>query len=120
MPTSRELSQGEQILQQAAANVGPARTGPAQVRFQAPDGRPLTGLEVEIIQTSQDFLFGNLVFDLVWNDTPYRPALFKQRFLDLFNFAIFPFYWTMYERTLGRTEWQRALPVLEWCWATAV
>ncbi len=120
MPTQHEIRQGEQILEQAAANIGPARTGHAQIRFQAPDGRPLAGLDVDIVQTSQDFLFGNLAFDLVWPDAPYQPELFKQRFLELFNLAIFPFYWTMYERTPGRPEWQRALPALAWCRANGI
>ncbi len=120
MPTDFETKQGANILQQAAANIPRSRTGQGQVRFLTPAGRPLAGLEVEIAQTTQDFLFGNLAFDLVWGDAPYRPELFKQRFLELFNFAIFPFYWSMYERTPGRTEWQRALPALEWCRANGI
>jgi endo-1,4-beta-xylanase len=120
MPTQHEIRQGEQILQQAAANVGSARKGQAEVRFHTPEGRPLTGLAVEIVQTSQDFLFGNLVFDLIRGDAPYRPELFKQRFLELFNLAIFPFYWTTYERTPGRPEWQRALPTLAWCLSNGI
>ena len=55
-------------------------------------------MEIQVSQKTQDFLFGNLIFDLVWNDPPYRPELFKRRFLELFNLAIFPFYWPFYEK----------------------
>jgi endo-1,4-beta-xylanase len=96
------------------------RKGEARIHFLAANGDPVKGLEVEISQKTQDFLFGNLIFDLVRSDPPYWPDLFKQRFLELFNFAIFPFYWPSYEKTPGRTEWQHLMPVLEWCRANGV
>ena len=96
------------------------RKGEARIRLVTAEGKPVKGMEVEITQKTQDFLFGNLIFDLAWNDPPYRPDLFKQRFLELFNFAIFPFYWPFYEKVPGRTEWQSLLPVLEWCRANGV
>jgi len=96
------------------------RKGTARLSFVAASGEPWQGLEVEITQKSQDFLFGNLIFDLVGSDPPYRPDLFKERFLELFNFAIFPFYWPFYEKAPGRTEWQKLMPVLEWCRAHGV
>jgi GH35 family endo-1,4-beta-xylanase len=55
----------------------------------------------------------------VWGE-PYRPELFKERFLELFNFAIFPFYWSMYEPRPGMTGWQNLLPALEWCLANGI
>ena len=96
------------------------RKGEARLRFVSTDGRPARDLEVEITQKTQDFLFGNLIFDLVRNNPPYRPDLFKQRFLELFNFAIFPFYWPSYEKTPGQPEWHSLMPVLEWCRANGV
>jgi GH35 family endo-1,4-beta-xylanase len=96
------------------------RKGEARLRFVDDSGAVVRGLEVEVAQKAQDFLFGNLIFDLVWQDPPYRADLFKQRFLELFNFAIFPFYWPFYERVPGRTAWERMMPVLEWCRANGV
>ncbi len=96
------------------------RKGAARLRFIAASGEPWQGLEVEITQKTQDFLFGNLIFDLVGSDLPYWPDLFKERFLEVFNFAIFPFYWSSYEKAPGRTEWQKLMPVLEWCLAHGV
>ncbi len=120
MPSKSEIDHGEQLLQLAAQNVERFRKGSAQVRFQTQSGDAIPGLEIEIVQKTQDFLFGNLVFDLIWDNPTYKPELFKQRFLELFNFAIFPYYWGSYERMPGRTEWQRILPVLDWCQANGV
>jgi endo-1,4-beta-xylanase len=119
-PTEADRQRAEAIFQLAGANVRLHRQSPANLVFQSPSGQPLVGLNVQIEQKSQKFLFGNLVFDLVWGEPPYRPELFKERFLELFNFAIFPFYWSSYEKAPGRMEWQRMLPTLEWCLANGV
>ena len=122
-PVPAELVQPnkwETLRLKADETVENNRKGKARIRFITADGTPVKGMEVEITQKTQDFLFGNLLFDLVWGDPPFRPDLFKQRFLELFNFAIFPFYWPFYEKTPGQTEWQRLMPVLEWCRANGV
>ena len=108
------------LREKADATVEMHRKSTAWLRFFDENGAPVKGLTVEIAQTTQDFLFGNLIFDLVWHDPPYRPDLFKQRFLELFNFAIFPLYWPSYERAPGRPAWERMLPVLDWCRANGV
>jgi hypothetical protein len=88
MPTSDEWTI---LRQRATETVENRRKGRARIRFVAADGAPIKGLEVEITQKTQDFLFVNLIFDLVQNDPPYRPDLFKERFSVLFNFAIFSY-----------------------------
>lgn len=118
--TSKQETEWAEHLQLSNKNVERFRKDDAKLSFITQDGKPAAGLEVEVTQKTQDFLFGNLIFDLVWSDPPYQPALFKQRFLELFNLAIFPFYWPFYEKTPGRPEWQRMLPVLEWCRANGV
>ena len=110
----------ESHLKTATENVERYRKGAARLRFLSTSGEPVTGLDLHITQKTQDFLFGNLIFDLVWGEAPYKPELFKQRFLKLFNLAIFPFYWPSYEPRPGQTQWQRMLPVLEWCRANGV
>jgi len=110
-----ELAEGNEILDRSDLQIEKHRKGTAQLHLVDPSGEPWSGIQVEIKQVSQDFLFGNLVFDLVWEDRLYRPDLFKQRFLELFNLAILPFYWSSYEKKPGMVEWQRMLPVLEWC-----
>ncbi|MGC9347499.1 MAG: endo-1,4-beta-xylanase [Anaerolineae bacterium] len=52
---------------------------------------------------------------MIWQEIDEEErSLFKARFLELFNFAVFPFYWRRYERTPGRPEWQDVLPTLAW------
>ena len=110
----------ESHLEFATENVERHRKGQARLQFVSAAGEPVKGLEVHVTQKTQDFLFGNLIFDLVWGEAPYKADLFKQRFLELFNLAIFPFYWPYYEPRPGQTQWQRLLPVLEWCHANGV
>jgi endo-1,4-beta-xylanase len=117
--TDKEHLRDMEILQKASDNIEPYRKGSAYIQFKKPSGEALQGAEIEVVQDRQDFLFGNLAFDLVWGES-YQPELFKQRFLEIFNFAIFPFYWSYYEKTPGMTEWRRALPALEWCLANGI
>ncbi|TLM99741.1 hypothetical protein FDZ71_15355, partial [bacterium] len=105
------------LCQKAKETVEQQRKGEARIRFATIEGKPIQGLEVQVTQKTQDFLFGNLVFDLARNDPPYQPDLFRLRFLELFNLAVLPFYWPSYEVTPGHTLWQRLMPVLEWCQA---
>jgi GH35 family endo-1,4-beta-xylanase len=117
---TRQEKEWESHLQIATDNVARYRKGTAKLRFVTPTSEPVAGTEVQVTQKTQDFLFGNLIFDLVWGDPPYKSDLFKQRFLELFNLAIFPFYWPYYEKKPGQVEWQALLPALEWCRANGV
>lgn len=119
-PSEDDRSKAGEYMCQAEANIDRCRKGDAQLFVKTAAGEPVPGLEVDVIQKTQDFLFGNLVFDLVGENPPYKPDTFKERFLELFNFAIFPFYWSSYERKPGITAGYRFLPVLEWCRANGV
>lgn len=107
----------QEYLMKAKKNIEQYRKGDASFVFLDSQGKPLKNISIEVNQVTQDFLFGNLVFEL----TTMRPKeefntdLFKERFKDLFNFAIFPFYWSGYERTAGKPQWQRNEAVLDWC-----
>ena len=110
-----------EILKQAQNNIEKYRKGDASLSFYNEKGDPISNAEIEIEQTSQDFLFGNIIFPVVgvlgkFEDIDvYRPELFKKRFKDLFNMAIFPFYWSSYEKEPGREKWDRIDPILDWC-----
>ncbi|MEA1997504.1 MAG: endo-1,4-beta-xylanase, partial [Gemmatimonadota bacterium] len=43
-----------------------------------------------------------------------------QRFKELFNFAVFPFYWASYEKNQGKPEWRKIVPAIEWCKANGI
>jgi GH35 family endo-1,4-beta-xylanase len=77
----------------------------------------LKGVQVKIEQTTQDFLFGAILFDLVWDRGmgPEREQLLKERFSGLFNLAVLPFYWNSYEPEAGHPRWDLIEPALQWC-----
>jgi GH35 family endo-1,4-beta-xylanase len=103
------------LLEPAAANVERFRMGDVQVTLRTPDGEPLAGVPVHVRQERHEFLFGCIAFDLVWDRRPPRPERWKQRFRELFNFAVFPFYWPTHEPRQGMPEWARMSEALRWC-----
>jgi GH35 family endo-1,4-beta-xylanase len=110
-----ELS-ADEVMQLARENVDRYRKSDVLISLVDEQGKAVKGAALEIHQTSQDFLFGALAFDLVWERfEPEKEALFKERFSEVFNFAILPFYWGAYEAKAGHPQWNRIDPVLDWC-----
>lgn len=103
------------LLEEAAAGAEKHRKGDVELVFRDSRGAPLAGARVEIVQLRHEFLFGCIIFDLLRESQPFREETFKRRFSELFNFAVFPFYWAGYEPGQGRPEWEKLLPVLRWC-----
>ena len=119
----RERSRIEaEYLIRANQNIEKYRKGDAQIRIVDASGKPVRNLSVTINQVSQDFLFGNLVFELggFSPKEPYKTDLFKERFKALFNFAVLPFYWANYERKPGMPDWKRNQEALDWCRANGI
>lgn len=112
-PDVREVE--DRILKQAAGNVEKYRKGDAVIHFRGSDGKGISNASVEIVQKSHDFLFGSVIFDLTGGSPAYREDVFKARFSKIFNLAVFPYYWSSYESQQGMTNWQRMIPVIEWC-----
>ena len=103
------------LMKQANENIERYRKGDATISFNTSDGKPLQNMQVEIVQTSHDFLFGCIIFDFIGRDNVYKGELFKRRFRELFNFAVFPFYWPGYEPTQGMPLWEDRLKTINWC-----
>ena len=81
----------------------------------------IKNVEVEVQQTSHEFLFGCIIFDLVNHGrAPQDEELFKERFSQLFNFAVFPFYWAGYETKEGETKEKIIKEVVAWCAANGI
>jgi len=116
-PTPPEKVQAVEarLLARAAANAEKHRQAAATVRVLSADGRPVSGARVEVVQTGHQFLFGCIIFDLIRGDEPYKGELFTQRFGELFNFAVFPFYWKSYEPKPGEPRREEAARVARWC-----
>ncbi|HWA86167.1 MAG TPA: endo-1,4-beta-xylanase [Opitutus sp.] len=105
-----------EALAQARDNIERYRKSDALLTIRNRDGQPLAGVRLEVNQVTQDFLFGNLAFELAEHD-PADPHLdaFKERFKALFNYAILPFYWSAYEPAQGKPQWQRIQRAIDWC-----
>jgi GH35 family endo-1,4-beta-xylanase len=111
----------KEYLEMARHNIEQYRKGGASLVFLDEKGNPIKNAEVQIEQVSQDFLFGNLAFELVSEgDKLYKADEFRERFKELFNFAIFPFYWAAYESAPGKPQWQKNREVLDWCLANGI
>jgi endo-1,4-beta-xylanase len=103
------------LLERAAANVEHFRKADARLVFRTADGRPCREAAVHVEQKRHAFLFGCIAFDLVGDEPAYRPRRFRERFRELFNLAVFPFYWPSYEAEQGMTHWERMIDTLRWC-----
>ncbi len=80
-------------------------------------GRPVPGVLVHLVQTSQDFLFGCNFFMFHRNGAPGLDRKYEERFAALFNFATLPFYWSTYERKPGKTARSKVAAMARWCLA---
>jgi GH35 family endo-1,4-beta-xylanase len=84
------------------------------LRVLDPEGGPVEGADVEIVQTGHDFLFGCNLFALGrWGDAK-QSALYEKRFLKLFNLAVVPLYWSVLEEHRGRPDFAACDAMVRW------
>lgn len=86
----------------------PHRLATATITVTDAAGAPLANTEVTLKQARHDFLFGNILFDLIpWaigeSDDEARDAREAADWLELFNFGTLPFYWRTFEPVRGQT-----------------
>lgn len=106
----------EMVFHMVEENIEQYRKGDVTIKVLDRDGKPVTGARVSVDQVSHDFLFGALLFDLTRDKMdPDRERIFKERFLELFNYGIVPFYWSGYEKEPGHPRWDRMQDALTWC-----
>lgn len=117
-PEVRETE--NRLMKQAEENIEKYRKGDVQITLLDKNGEIIKNASVKVEQMTHDFLFGCIIFDLIRNENTYRTDLFKERFKEIFNFAIFPFYWPGYESRQGMPAWENMVPVIEWCRANGI
>ncbi len=119
---AKKMAVEKEYLDKARHNIELYRKGDVSLTFVDSQGKPVSDLKVEINQITQDFLFGNLVFEIAGQSPlmPYKVDEFKERFKALFNYAVLPFYWANYERNAGNPEWQKNEDILNWCLANGI
>ncbi len=124
-PSSNALPQDVQqtearMMKQAEENIEKYRKGDVTVQFKTRDGKMIRNAQLDIHQKTHDFLFGCIIFDLIRDENTYKKELFKARFKNIFNLAVFPFYWPGYESRQGFTQWEGMLPIIDWCKANGI
>ncbi len=104
----------QELLANARENIEKYRKGDASVVFVDSQGKPVENIQVEINQTTQDFLFGNLSEE-IFRLSPEDAAKFQEKFTGLFNYTELTVKWWNYEGQQGKPEWQKLQQKLDWC-----
>ena len=97
-----------------------------RLRILNPDGTPKANQEIQIDQTTQNFLFGCGVFDavaLMKTEDEQQKAFLQDRldkWLGLFNYGTLPFYWGRYEPAEGQTAYNETMAAARWLQAKGV
>ena len=104
------------ILNKANSNIEEYRKADFIILLEGIEKTELKNVQVDVEQTSHEFLFGCIIFDLVSHGkSPANEELYRERFKQLFNFAVFPFYWAGYEPQPGQTKHDEIEEVVQWC-----
>jgi len=104
------------------------RTGSSVVEVTRDDGTPAARTEVVVEQVRHAFGFGNIGFDLIGlanGERDDRPQVFggagaehrerlAELWLDLFDTATLPFYWSGFEAVEGEPDTERLLTAARW------
>ena len=96
----------------------PHRLASATITVADAGGRPRPNTHVQVRQTRHDFLFGNILFDLIpWasgaSDDEARDSRLAEDWLGLFNFGTLPFYWRHFEDSPGLPATENMLAVAQ-------
>jgi endo-1,4-beta-xylanase len=121
----------EMILANADKDIEKYRKSDVIIEIVNKKGRPIKNTEININQTSSDFLFaanvtlitGDLGGKIPIEHYLFQPRLttkeqedeFKRKFADLFNCAAIPLYWNSVEPDAGKPDYTAVDRVLEWC-----
>lgn len=86
------------------------RKGWGTVRLTDKDGNPIPGARVELRQMSHDFKFGCSAFLLEELESEENNACYRDKFKNLFNLAVAPFYWSSLEPEQGKPRFAADSP----------
>jgi len=79
-----------------------------------PEGVAVEDAVVEVVQVRHEFLFGCNAFSLGQWDDARQNRLYEERFLDLFNLAVVPIYWSTVEEQRGRPDYAAVDALVQW------
>lgn len=86
------------------------RKGQFVLRLKNGDGELLSDVHVKVKQKKHEFKFGCSLFYLDQYEDAQRRALYRERFRELFNYAVVPFYWDTLEPIAGEPRFSEDAP----------
>lgn len=86
------------------------RKGQFVLDFKDKDGTPLSGVQVKVKQVKHEFRFGCNTFYLDQFQDEERRTLYRERFKQVFNYAVVPFYWDTLEPEEGKPRFDKDAP----------
>ena len=89
------------------------RKGYCRIDLTDQEGKPVQGAKIHVKQLSHDFLFGCNIFKLGCFPTAEENARYEENFLNLFNYAIVPFYWDSFEPENGKPRFEKDSPFID-------
>ncbi|MFA6962235.1 MAG: endo-1,4-beta-xylanase [Opitutaceae bacterium] len=104
------LRRDPQIESRIAAGIETHRKGDGRLRFVDDTGSPVSNVRVSVRQMRHDFLFGANIFQLGGFATGQKNQSYEQAFLELFNTAVVPFYWSDLEPEQGKLRFDADSP----------
>lgn len=85
-----------------ARDIEENRKGQFVLSFKNESGEVLSGVHVKIKQKKHEFKFGCSLFYLDQYEDEHSRNEYKERFKELFNYAVVPFYWDTLEPEQGK------------------
>ena len=104
----------KEILEGSKERIAQYRMSEAKVRVVDEKGNPLSGIPLTVRQVKHDFKFGCNIF--LWTDADADWQMeYRQRFVELLNYATLPFYWPSFEPEQGKPIYEYMDRVSDWC-----
>ena len=86
------------------------RKGLFAVRVLDKEGKPLAGVPVRVKLSRHEFKFGCALFLLDQFDDEERNQLYREKFAQIFNYAVMPLYWDTLEPEQGKLRFEADCP----------
>ncbi len=111
----RQVALETQLLARAEKAIKEIRQEDVRIVISDATGEPVPGIQLRAVQQNHGFLFGCNIHKFNRLRTEKENALYKKRFLELFNYATTGFYWASYERVKGSPDYRYTDEVVRWC-----
>ena len=89
-----------------ARDIEENRKGQFVLSFKNESGEELSGVHVKVRQKRHAFKFGCGAFYLDQFEDEERRTLYRERFKEIFNYAVVPFYWDTLEPEQGKPRFE--------------